>query len=327
MLPSEAPASISIVIPVFSGATTLPAVVAEIEPYTRPGVTPGGRSFRVTELILVHDGAVDASDQIMEELRARFSFVSLIWLSRNYGQHPATLAGMASTSSEWVVTMDEDGQHDPRCLGEMLDRAVLESAQTVYGIPSNAPPHGPLRNAASGLAKVLFVLLLDPSGLGTFSSFRLVSGEIARSLAAYCGSNVYLDVALSWVVARTARVPVAMRNIGERPSGYTYSRLFTHFWRLVVSSGTRPLRLIALIGSLSILAAGGLAAYALWEKLTQRVPIQGWTSIVIAICLFSGLILFSLGVISEYLGVAINMAMGKPLFLVVSKPVTRSRGT
>jgi glycosyltransferase involved in cell wall biosynthesis len=68
------------------------------------------------------------------------SFVTPIWLSRNFGQHAATLAGMASTNGDWVVSLDEDGQHDPRDIGHMLKVAVKQDAQLVYAQPINEPP-------------------------------------------------------------------------------------------------------------------------------------------------------------------------------------------
>jgi undecaprenyl-phosphate 4-deoxy-4-formamido-L-arabinose transferase len=316
--------SVSIVIPVYRGARTLEALVAEIEPLTQQQRTPAGRGFRVGEVFLVHDGAVDDSELVMRRIAGRCSFVSLIWLSRNYGQHPATLAGMASTTSEWVVTMDEDGQHDPRDIGKLLDRALDTGSQLVYAQGTNPPPHGPVRSAASKLTKWLFVRLFDPGHLGSFNSFRLVEGEIARSLAAFCGHGVFLDVALSWLVAHSEACGVVLRG-EERPSGYDFGKLFSHFMRLVLTSGTRPLRFISYLGVFAVLLAIVIAGYALWGRFTLRVPVQGWTSTVIVLCFFSGCILVSLGILAEYLGVALTMAMGKPLYLVVSRPMPKSR--
>ena len=312
--------TLSVVVPVYRGAPTLPGVIAELAPLVLPQLSPGGRRFRLAEVLLVHDGAVDDSARVLDALAAQHAFVTPIWLSRNYGQHPATLAGMSSSSAGWVVTMDEDGQHHPRYLGALLDRALDEKAQLVYAVPANQPPHGLLRNAASGLAKTLFVSGRDTARLGRFSSYRLIWGEIARSVAAYCGSGVYLDVALSWVVGRAAALPVDLRGGTGRPSGYDLPKLLGHFWRLVLTSGTRPLRAIALLGGAAVLLALALSGYAVWEKLTHQVPIAGWTSSIIALCFFAGAILFSLGIIAEYLAFAVHMAMGKPAYLIVSRP-------
>jgi undecaprenyl-phosphate 4-deoxy-4-formamido-L-arabinose transferase len=321
LAPEPAPERlISIVVPVYQGERTLAALVAEIEPLVRPQRTPKGREFRVSELIFVHDGAVDGSHRVMQELADRHPFIRLIWLSRNFGQHPATLAGMSSSTADWVATLDEDGQQDPADIGAMLDTALDEATPLVYAQPSNEPPHGWLRNLASAQAKWLFKWALGNRQIGRFNSFRLIQGEIARGLAAYCGSEFYLDVALSWVVPSSASCSVALRGERGRPSGYSFKRLMAHLWRMFLTSGTRPLRLISFIGGLSMLAGITISAYVAWNRLASRIPVQGWTSLVIVVCLFSGLTLFSLGIIAEYLGVTLSMAMGKPLYLIVSQP-------
>src|SRR5690349_20113754 len=100
---------------------------------------------------------------------------------------------MASTVSEYVVTMDEDGQQPPAAIGTMLDRAIEERSQLVYAWPTNPPPHALWRNFASRAAKWIFVKLLGNPQIGHFNSFRLIEGQIARGVAAYGGGNVYLD--------------------------------------------------------------------------------------------------------------------------------------
>src|SRR5262249_1135564 len=164
----------------------------EIETLTNTQTTAEGVQFRVCEVILVHDGAVDNSDAVISSLAARISFVTPVWLSRNYGQHAATLAGVASTSGDWVVTLDEDGQQDPGDIASLLDVAVLKNVQLVYAWPTNPPPHGSVRNFFSALAKWTFKSVLGHRHLGEFNSFRLIQGEVARGIAAYCGHGVYL---------------------------------------------------------------------------------------------------------------------------------------
>jgi undecaprenyl-phosphate 4-deoxy-4-formamido-L-arabinose transferase len=314
---------VSVVIPVYQGEKTLDALLAELKTLSKAGATPGGRPFEVLEVILVHDGGPDRSDEVIERLAAENPFVKPIWLSRNFGQHPATLAGMASSAGDWVATLDEDGQHNPADLPAMLDRALETGAALVYAAPTNPPPHGALRNLLMRTAKIASGSIVGNRFVGRFHSFRLVRGDIARSLAAYCGHGVFLDVALSWVVSRTESCPAAMRSERGRASGYTLRSLVSHFWRLVLTAGTRPLRLISIMGTVSMLAAAGFSARALYGRMRHEIPVEGWTSMFIAVCFFSGLILFSLGVIAEYLGVTLTMAMGKPLYLIVPRPTRR----
>ena len=311
---------VSIVIPVYQGASTLPTLVGEIAPLTRQQTTPGAKSFIVCEVLLVHDCGPDRSDTAIECICAQYPFVKSVWLSRNYGQHAATLAGMASATGDWVVTMDEDGQQNPADIGTMLDFALDSSLQLVYANPVNAAPHGWLRNALSQTAKAISTQLLGNSAIGRFNSFRLVDGEIARTLAAYCGNGVYLDVGLFWVTGRIGHCPVRLRNELNRPSGYSYIKLFGHFWNLILTTGTRPLRLITIMGFFSMILAIVISAYALYGKIFGQVPVQGWASMLIVVSFFSGSILTALGVIAEYLAVTMGIVMGKPLYVVSTKP-------
>lgn len=314
---------VSIVIPVYRGEKTLLTLIREIVPLTVEQTSPGGNRFVVSELLLVHDCGPDRSDKTIEALGAQHSFVRAVWLSRNYGQHAATLAGMASATGEWVATIDEDGQQDPGDIGCMLDAALAESLQLVYAQPKNPPPHGWLRNALSRSAKLITGKLLGNKKIGRFNSFRLVDGEIARTLAAYCGNGIYLDMGLLWITGRIGHCPVTLRGEMDRPSAYSYWKLFGHFWNLIFTTGTRPLRLITLMGFVSVILATGIAAYALYGKLNDDVPVQGWASLLIIVAFFSGCILTALGVIAEYLVVTMGIVMGKPLYVVTTKP-TRS---
>lgn len=312
--------SISLVIPVYRGSSTLNTLMKEVAVLTAAQTSPAGNRFEIAEVLLVHDCGPDRSDQVIEALGAEYSFVHPVWLSRNYGQHAATLAGMASATSQWVVTMDEDGQQNPADIAAMLDCAMAVDLQLVYAQPLNPAPHGWLRNCLSGAAKTVSTRLMGNKSIGRFNSFRLVDGEIARTLAAFCGNGVYLDVGLFWVTGRVGHCPVRLRNELDRPSGYSYFKLFGHFWNLILTTGTRPLRLITIMGFFSMIMALAITAYALYGKLYGQVPVQGWASMLIVVAFFSGGILTALGVIAEYLAVTMGIVMGKPLYVVSSKP-------
>jgi len=314
------PHRVSIVIPVYQGELTLGALVQEIAPLTLPTRTAAGNEFQVIEVLLVNDHGPDRSDEVIRELAAAHDFIRPVWLSRNFGQHAATMAGMASSSGDWIVTMDEDGQHDPADMGGFLDVALKQGSQLVYADPVNRPPHNMLRNGGSRLAKWVFATFLTGKSESIFQSYRMVLGEIGRSVAAYAGSGVYLDVAMSWVAGPAAACPVRLRDEGARQSGYSARALLSHFVHLVLSSGTRALRMVSALGVLFALGGIGYAIYLLAVRLTSSAIPQGWTSTMVVVLLSTGAVLFSLGVIAEYLGVAVNMAMGKPLYLIVGDP-------
>jgi hypothetical protein len=311
---------VSIVIPVYQGENTLTTLTEEIALLAVPTKTADGHQFQVVELLLVYDNGPDRSDEVIRQLAAVHPFIRPIWLSRNFGQHPATLAGMASSSGDWIVTMDEDGQHDPANIGDFLDVALRCGSQLVYADPVNRPPHNRFRNLGSRLAKWIFSTFLTGRNDATFHSYRLVLGEIGRSVSAYAGPGIFLDVALGWVAGPTTMCPVRMREEGERQSGYSTQQLLAHFWDLVISSGTRPLRMVSALGALFALGGTAFAAYLVVVRITSNSIPQGWTSTMVVVLISTGAVLFSLGVIAEYVGVAVSMAMGKPLYLIVGDP-------
>lgn len=315
------PHSMSIVIPVYQGEKTLTSVVDEILPMATVSVTPDGNEFVVTEILLVYDNGPDESDRVMRDLEHNHQLVRAVWLSRNFGQHAATLAGMASSGGDWIVTLDEDGQHDPAEIATMLDTALAKRADVVYAKPTNVAPHGFFRNTASKTAKWALTKVFGNPNAPEYQSYRLILGSIGRSVAAYSGSGVYLDVAMGWVASNIVTSPVMLRDEGDRQSGYSLGRLLSHFRRMVLSSGTRGLRLVTVLGV--IIAAIGvvMAIFVLIERLTGAVDQEGWASIIVVLLLTSGAVLFSLGIIAEYIGVNVNMAMGKPPYLITSDPV------
>lgn len=309
--------TISIVIPVYRGERTLKKLVQEIVTLrSSENLTKG---LNILEIILVWDGAEDNSAEVMKTLAAEIPLVKNVWLSRNFGQHAATLAGVARSRGDWIATLDEDGLHSPGDIKQLLNTAAQGNFQLVYGISKNPPPHHPIRNNTSKFAHWLFKTVLGNENRGEFSSFRLIRGDVGRSLSAYCGAGVYLDVALQWVTLTSGTCPISLRQEWRAAQSYDSFRLMSHFRRLVLSSPGTPLRIISLMGLATIFLSLGLTAYALYQKYTGNVPVQGWTSLFILTAFLFGVLMISIGILAEYIGLILSISMGKPLYLVQSK--------
>ncbi len=309
----------SVVVPVYRGEHTLDAVVGELAAWTAPRVSPGGHSFRVAEVLLVFDHGPDRSDEVIRKLAASHEWVKPVWLARNSGQHAATAAGVASSGSDWVVTMDEDGQHVPDDLGRMLDAAVEQGAGLVYARHRDGAPHRWWRNASSSMAKRM-ARWTAGADMEKFSSYRLLEGSRARAVTAYIGPRTFFDSALLWAFDVVAQVDATTRPEWRGTSGYSMKRLVSHFWTLVLSSGTRPLRLVSLLGLISSIVGIFTALVVVVRRFSSDYEAPGWASTVTVQLVIGGLILFSIGVVAEYIGALLRGAQGKPLYIIVDDP-------
>ena len=182
-------------------------------------------------------------------------------------------------------------------------------------------PRTAFRNLASRLAKRVINSLTGGANATIFNSYRLILGEVGRSVAAYAGAGAFLDIALGWVVDKAVSTPVEARNEGDRQSGYSLRRLLSHFLRMVLTAGTRGLRVVSAAGVLFALLGVIYAIFLVIHQLVSPAPIAGWTSLAVVLLISSGAIMFALGVIAEYIGVTVNAALGKPPYLVAQDPV------
>lgn len=306
--------TLSVVMPVYRAGEALQETVRELLEVAPTYRLDGQVALALEEVVLVCDNpalttAERAAVRSLEDLDRR---VRTVWLARNFGQHPATVAGIVSTNGDWVVTMDEDGQHDPRQVPAMLAAAAEHGAPLVYAQPTNEPPHGLARNLASRTTKRLFRVLSGAKG--DFHSFRLIEGSIARSACAYIGESVYLDVAMRWSCGEAAFCPMRMRAEGA-PSSYSTRKLLSHFWRMALSTGTRPLRLIALGGVLVALLGVFVAAFVVQQRLSGEFPAPGWSSVMVSQLLLFGGLFISLATLAEFVGFAVSNTIGKPLYV------------
>lgn len=316
--------TLSVVIPVFRGGDALQDVVEELLRLAGEIKLTRGVFIRLDEVVLVCDNpwfsAVDRKRLI--NLEASDPRVRIVWLTRNFGQHAATVAGVVSTAGDWVATMDEDGQHDPVRLPDMFRTAAEKGNTLVYAKPTNPPPHGLVRNAASRVAKNIFSFV---SGMRSqFHSFRLIEGAVARSACAYMGQSVYLDVALGWSCGDSALCPMEMRSEGSK-SAYNYRRLFAHFARMVLSFGARPLRMIAAFGVLIGIGGLGFAAFVIERRIVNPTSIPiGWASEFVALLMLFAVLFVTLAIIAEYLSFAAGNTIGKPLYVIAEPPASRA---
>lgn len=314
--------SLSTVTPVFRGAAYLKDLVAELAEL-RASLVERKLPIELLEAIFVSDGAADGSDEVLSELSARHSWVRAVYLSRNFGQHAATVGGILHSSGDWVATLDEDLQHRPRYLLPLLARAVSTHQDVVY---ASAPKvhRSWFRNTSSRFYKRLVASLAGNPQVRKFNSFRMLRGSVGRAAAAVAAPDSYFDVVLSWFTDRVDAVPLPLVDLRSQEgavSGYSLRGLLRHARRMLISSQIKPLRLGAFVGLLALATSVGLGGVTLFLKLLypEQIVVRGWTSQILATAFFGGLISLMVGIALEFMSTLLVQAKGKPTFFVVDR--------
>ena len=315
--------SVSVVVPVYSGEKFLRELVQQIDRVRTEWVEQQA-PMRLAELILIDDAAVDASPTIVDDLEANHAWITALHLMRNFGQHAATIAGTLHSSGDWIVTMDEDLQHQPAEIEPLLRKAALSGADIVYARPSSPVHQARMRDWTSRAFKRLIAILSGNANVVHFNSFRLLRGSLARAASSVCGHETYFDVALSWFTNRVEFVLLELKDqrfIASGNSGYSFSSLLTHARRMLMTGRVKAIRLLGLIGVLITIVSmiGGTAVLLQRLIVPSSIIVRGWSSLIVVNLFFGGLITFMIAVILEYISILVLSAHGKPLFFVVDR--------
>ncbi|HXY98787.1 MAG TPA: glycosyltransferase family 2 protein [Stellaceae bacterium] len=304
--------ALSIVIPVYNGAGSIGELVAALESLE----VPGGH-----EIVLVNDCSPDDSLAVCRGLLARAKVpMTLVDLSRNFGEHNAVMAGLRHAAGAHVITMDDDLQNPPSEVLRLLDYARSSGKEAVYAFYAHKE-HALWRNLGSRFTNRVADWLLDkPKGL-YLSSFRCFSAFVVREITRYEGPFPYVDGLILQVTQSLGRLEVQHLPRAHGRSNYTLRRLVRLWLNMVVNFSVMPLRL-ATFGGFALGLIGFLGTlWVVLEALFDETP-PGWASISVAVLLLSGVQLTMLGLIGEYLGRLYLTANRKPQSVI--KEVTRS---
>lgn len=303
---TTAPA-LSFVVPLYNSEATIGAVVRDIEELD----IAGGH-----EIVLVNDGSQDrTSDVCRDLLRSARVPVTFVEHTRNFGEHNAVLTGWRHARGAYVVNLDDDGQNPPAEAKRLHEHALAHRLDAVFGHYADKR-HAAWRNWGSWFTNRLTDVILDKPRGFYLSSFRCVSAQVARNVAANTGPFPYIDGMILQATQRIGAIEVRHDDRSAGRSGYTMRRLVRLWLSTVVNFSVMPLRMATVLGLLMGLVGTIGVACVIYLRLTNRGPTFGWGSLMAALLVFSGAQLVMLGVIGEYLGRVFLAVNQRPQSLV-----------
>jgi dolichol-phosphate mannosyltransferase len=304
------PTPLSIVVPVYQNAGSLPDLVSRIRSacMTIADVDP--------ELVFVDDGSTDGSFETLSALAAVDNRIRVIRLSRNFGSNAAILAGLMHAQGAAVVVIAADLQDPPELIPDLV-RHWRAGAEVV--LAARRSRDDPLASRVfAELFNGLFRRVVFPDFPPHGFDFVLLDRQVSRTLTAMPEKHSYIFGQIIWLGFRRAILYYDRGSRAHGKSAWTVARKAKYFIDAFTAFTYLPLRLASVVGSL--LAVSGLTYAAIIVMLKARGDIagQGFAALMVALMVTSGTQLLVLGIIGEYLWRVLEEVRPRPPFVVAS---------
>lgn len=298
----------SVVIPVFNGSKSILELYERLVSYFHSTQY----SF---EIIFVDDRSKDDSWNIISRIKqSNPSIVKGIRLSRNYGQHLATCSGIKISSGSFIITIDDDLEVDPFQIQLLIDRQIKSKSLLVYGVFNNTK-----RNIFRKLLKNIYAIiarLIEGSRIKKGSSFRLIQSDLAKTIEQSATKFIFLDEVFLWYTDSISYENVNHFASKRGCSNYSNWNLIKITKDLMLYSSFFPLKIVKYVGLIFSSVNFIIATFYLYRKFNNGIDIPGYASIVISVLFSTGIIIFVLGVIGDYLSKMYSVLNRPPLYYV-----------
>jgi dolichol-phosphate mannosyltransferase len=301
--------TLDVVVPIYNEAEILP------ELNRRLIAVLGGLDLE-WRVIYVDDGSSDGSDALLESYAAADERISVLALSRNFGQQAAIAAGLAAVDADAAVLLDGDLQDPPEVIPELV-RRWLEGHDVVYAV-KHKRKEGPVKRALFSLFYAVLRRLSAVEIPANAGNFSLMDRTVVDLINAMPEHNRYVAGLRAYVGGRQIGVEFerAARYAGEpRQSPLKLLRMaFDAF----VAYSEIPLRMATVLGFVVSITAFLVLIRVLWAKLVTGAAIAGWASVMTSVLFLGGIQLLSVGVIGEYIGRIYTETKRRPNWVVRS---------
>jgi polyisoprenyl-phosphate glycosyltransferase len=313
---AEKPPRVSLAIPVYNEE----AVVPELLRRTRAVLDsiPGGPH----EIVLADDGSSDRTLEILEKASAEDERVVVVALSRNFGHQTALTAALDHVSGDVAILMDADLQDPPEAIPALLD-AYHQGYDVVYVRRVNRKEAWWLRFCYHMFYRIMAMLSATQLPLDA-GDFGLVSRRVIREMRRMPEHHRYLRGLRTWVGFRQIGIPIERPARHAGRTKYNPIKLVMLAFDGIFAFSIVPLRAAAILGVVAIGLSGLFSLYSLYAKFWLGSP-QGFTATILVVTFLSGVNLFFLGIIGEYVGRVYEETKARPHY-VVGKIVGRRAG-
>lgn len=252
------------------------------------------------EIVLVNDGSPDNTFEVIKELALNDSHIIAYDLSKNFGESSALMAAYSKASGDYIVRMDDDGEHDPKDLFKLIEK--LEEGYDYVCAKFKNYHHSLYKRLGSKFNYWFLTKMMDIPNGSIMSSYNVSRKYVIDEILKYDNPKPYIDGMVWAITTKTAYVDIehGYRYAGE--SGYDFKKSVALWLNGVTSFSIKPLRLASISGFVFAFAGFIIGLIAIIDKLIHPDVSAGWTSLFAVMLFVGGFIMIFLGLIGEYVG-------------------------
>ena len=267
------------------------------------------------EVIYIDDGSKDKTAEKVKELAARDARVHLVSFSRNFGKEAAIYAGLKKAKGDYSVLMDCDLQDPPALLPDMF-RYIDEGFDSVATRRVSRKGEPPIRSLFARMFYRIMNKISKTEIVDGARDYRLMTRQVVDAILAMAEYNRFTKGIFGWVGYETKWLEYENVERKKGETKWSFWKLFLYSLDGITAFSTVPLAVASFMGVLFCCLAFLMIVFTIVRKLIFGDPTSGWPSLVCIILLCSGVQLFCLGIVGQYLSKTYMEVKKRPIYLV-----------
>jgi len=301
---------LSIVSPVYKAEKIIPLLVERIEKSV-------GKITADYEIILVEDGGPDHSWSVIEAIAKSNSKIKGIKLSRNFGQHPAIMAGLSQAKGEWIVVMDCDLQDQPEEIEKLYTKA-LEGFDIVLAKRRDRKDSFFKKMTSSFFSKI-YGYFTDTEYDNEVANFGIYNKKVIQSILEIPDTIKFFPLFVKFVGYHSTAIIVEHAERAEGKTSYSFTKLLSLAFNTIISFSNKPLKLFVKFGLTISIVSFLVGIYNVYLAMTHQIEVLGYSSIIVSIWFLSGVLITTIGVTGIYVGKIFDQTKNRPTYIIDKK--------
>ncbi|ODA40784.1 glycosyltransferase family 2 protein [Desulfosporosinus sp. BG] len=270
------------------------------------------------ELLFINDGSKDNTINILRALATRDEKVKVVNFSRNFGHQTAVTCGIDLALGDAIVLIDADLQDPPEQIKNMVD-LWHQGYDVVYGKRKKRNGETIFKRFTAKCFYRVLAYMSDVDIPINTGDFRLIDKRVATAFSAMPERNRFVRGMIAWLGYNQTHIEYERDERFAGKTKYPLKKMLKFAGDGIISFSSKPLKLMSTIGFLTIILAFIILIYSIVQKISGGSTSSGWASLMVAITFFSGVQLFSIGILGEYIARIYDESKNRPLYIIKDK--------